>query len=733
MKARERRLLLATLLPALLLATWVALAAALLTITMEPDRRAALGELIAPQGAFIFLAWAVAAALLGWLSRGWYLRHTIAPQRLLERAQALVAGADARELVDEEVGAANSEAVIGMARLIDRQRAEAQRLDREMADEVAAASRKIDEERSRLAALMSELTQAVVVCNMQGVVLLYNGRARLAFRALSQAPQLADGAELVGLGRSIYTVFDRKLVEHALARVEALLREGRADPGAQFVTATPSGQLMRAQMAPVRASGQADDAGAAWEPPAINGFVLMLENVTREFEEETLRDKLLIGLTEGSRASLANMQAATEMLDFPDMDAPMRERFHNVIREEVASMSQRIKALAHTTLQSVKTRWPLEDMRGADLVAASAQRIGALLHRPVTLLEVDAALWLKVDSFSMLFALDYLAGRLIDELQVNALQLRLGPAGQRAQLDLVWPGPSISTETVMGWQMDSMRVGAERSPLSLRDVLERHDGECWFERDRPRQQAFFRFLLPLAETGAAAADLGLRAGDARPEYYDFDLFASTSQTLEWADRPLAELTYTVFDTETTGLNPTEGDEIIQIGAARIVNGKLLVHESFEQLIDPGRDVPEAGIAVHGIRPEMVAGKPTISQVLPAFHTFAAGSVLVAHNAAFDMRFLQLKEQQAGVRFDQPVLDTLLLSAVAQPQQESHALEAIAERVGVALEGRHSALGDALATARVFLKLVALLEGRGIVTLGQAIDAAQKTWYARLKY
>jgi DNA polymerase III epsilon subunit-like protein len=93
-----------------------------------------------------------------------------------------------------------------------------------------------------------------------------------------------------------------------------------------------------------------------------------------------------------------------------------------------------------------------------------------------------------------------------------------------------------------------------------------------------------------------------------------------------------------------------------------------------------------------------------------------------------MRFLQLKEACTGVVFDQPVLDTLLLSALVHPQQESHRLESIAERLGVPVLGRHTALGDAMVTAEVFSSCVPLLAELGIRTLGQARDAAQKTYY-----
>jgi DNA polymerase-3 subunit epsilon len=223
------------------------------------------------------------------------------------------------------------------------------------------------------------------------------------------------------------------------------------------------------------------------------------------------------------------------------------------------------------------------------------------------------------------------------------------------------------------------------------------------------------------------------AGGSRPEFFDFDLFGVTADTGALDDRPLAALACTVFDLETTGLDPSAGDEVIQIGAVRIVGGKLLRHECFDQLVDPGRSIPPDSISIHGITPDRVAGQPRLAEVLPAFHAFAEDTVLVAHNAAFDLRFLQLQEAATGIAFRQPVLDTLLLSAVVHPHQASHRLEEIAARLGVPVLGRHTALGDALVTADVLLQLIPLLEAQGIRTLGQARAAAQKTWQARLQY
>ncbi|WP_040571000.1 3'-5' exonuclease [Methyloversatilis thermotolerans] len=708
-----------------LLLAWGTLSAALLLSTLDAAQRAQLSTLF--EGRWPLPLVALLCVLLP-AAYGLMLlyRRLIGDFACLADEAGILLDTDTERMLPER-GSDELRALVRRINGFVRQRRD---LRADIAARIEASSRSLERERSRLAALMSELSQAIVVCNMDGRILLYNNRARLQFRTLSDTPLLADGAELLGLGRSIYAVFDRQLVVHALDSLAHRLQRGAASPLAQFVTTTRSGQLLRVQVAPVREA----DEGACTDS-ALGGFVLMLDNITRAFEDETARDRMLLTLTDGSRGSLASMQMAIDMLDCPDLDEPTRMRFQTVIRDEVGAMTARVKELAEYAARGMKTRWPLEDMLGSDLVNAAVRRIGALPGMRVLADEVAAEVWLRVDSYSLLQALAYLAARLNDEYDIRALQIRLeaSPQDDRAHLDLIWQGQTMSTETIMGWQMDAMNAGDERSTLSVREVVERHGGEFWLERERVRHRAFFRFRLPrLKACDVTDSETCMRA-EGRPEFYDFDLFALSESGRALVDRPLSELAYTVFDTETTGLDPSAGDEIIQIGAVRILNRRLLRQESFEQLIDPGRPIPAASIPIHGITQDRVSGQPAIDAVLPAFHAYARDTVLVAHNAAFDMRFLQLKEARTGVCFDQPVLDTLLLSALVHPGLPSHRLDAIAERFGVVITARHTALGDALVTAEVLLKLLPLLAGMGIHTLGEAMDASQKTYFARLKY
>jgi len=761
----DRAALVAAALPGVAFALLLAAAIGLLAATLGPEARAQAWALVEPNVALVVMVWFFASLAAGVAMHGAWNRFAAAPARLAERVRVLLtaepAAAEAGDgplpegLAILDAGEGASEGSIALTAAVAALVLQRDSLRREIAERIAEGSREVEQEKSRLAALMAELTQSVVVCNLDGRILLFNARARLQFRALVAAPSTAagggaagtaggtaggliGGAEPIGLGRSIYGVLDRRLVAHALEAVQQRLARGAAHPSAQFVTPTKGGQLLRVQLAPVKESGASPDGGAG---PALNGFVLMLENITQQMAEERARERLLHTLTEGSRGSIGNLQAAVELLEDPALDAPTRERFLGVIREEIGALARRLDEAAAQSATALEQRWPLEDMLGSDFVAAAVRRLQGTPGLAAEAGAVDGELWLKVESYSLIQALRHLAVRLAQAYDVPRVTLRLAAAEQqgvrRAQLDLAFPVAAMSTETVVGWETEPLEdeEGGTGGTLTLRDVVQRHGGAFWFERERARQEGRFRFLLPLAGDGAPLEESAVVRHDSRPEFYDFNLFAARAMQPGDAlgEQRLADLSYTVFDTETTGLKPSEGDRIIQIGATRIVAGRLRRQEAFEQLVDPERPLSEAGIAIHGIRPEMLEGQPRLAEVLPAFHAFAHDTVLVAHNAAFDMRFLQLAEAGTGVRFEQPVLDTLLLSAVVHPNQENHSLEAIAGRLGVTVLGRHTALGDAMVTAEVFVKLVPLLQGMGITTLGEALAASEATYLARLQY
>jgi len=592
-------------------------------------------------------------------------------------------------------------------------------LQEDVGRKISEANARLEAEKNRLAALMSDLTQGVLVCNSEGRILLYNARAKELLDKPS-ADKRSIGGAFVGLGRSIFAIMDKSLIVHALDTIRDKLGEGSRDPSAHLITARNEGQLVRANVTPIL-DGERN----------IDGFVLTLDDITRSVEINSRRDALLRSLTEGTRASLANIRAAIEtILEYPKMTEDHRRRFVAVINDEATTLSARLTQTLAENADTLRAKWPLEDMLGADLCSAIRRRLETELSVRARADPGDTPIWLRVDSYSVVQAMLQVMARAHADFGAREVALTLKPEGRFARIEMRWQVAAHFTG-VAEWEGQLLQSPGHGS--SLEQVMERHGGAAWCTADRPSGAMVFCMHLPTTQPATTTSLPATQ--ESRPEYYDFDLFSQPGQSRELDERALTELAYTVFDTETTGLDPSAGDEIISIGAVRIVNGRLLKHETFDQLIDPRRSLSGASIEIHGITPDMLAGQPLIEDVLPAFHRFAEDTVLVAHNAAFDMRFLQLKEAQTGIRFIQPVLDTLLLSAAAHPGYDTgeHSLEAIAARLGIDVIGRHTALGDAIVTGEGFLKLVPLLAERGIRTLKDAREASRKTLYAKLEY
>ncbi|MBX6378061.1 MAG: 3'-5' exonuclease [Clostridia bacterium] len=179
--------------------------------------------------------------------------------------------------------------------------------------------------------------------------------------------------------------------------------------------------------------------------------------------------------------------------------------------------------------------------------------------------------------------------------------------------------------------------------------------------------------------------------------------------------PLEAVPFTVFDTETTGFSPAE-DRIVAIGAVRLVSGRMVL-PLFDSLINPCRHLPPEVAALTGIDEAALRRAPTAGQVLPVFLAFARGTVLVAHNAAFDRAFLARELWRTRrQRLRQLCLDTRQLAMALEPGRSAD-LDELARRHDVSLTGRHTALGDAVIAAKLLLRFLETCYGSGIRTLG----------------
>ena len=190
--------------------------------------------------------------------------------------------------------------------------------------------------------------------------------------------------------------------------------------------------------------------------------------------------------------------------------------------------------------------------------------------------------------------------------------------------------------------------------------------------------------------------------------------------------------FVVVDLETTGMDPKK-DRVVSVGAFRIVDGKILLGDVFDELVNPGRSIPVESIHVHAIVPDMIRSARMAWEVMEDFLGFLGDDILVAHHARFDLFFInRVMREQYGFPLQNLVVDTVLMcrQVVIEPDPYGQrrgakrcSLDALTERYGIDLPERHTAIGDAMATAIIFQRLLVEMERAGWGSLGDLIRAA----------
>jgi DNA polymerase-3 subunit epsilon len=609
--------------------------------------------------------------------------------------------------------------MVMLANVINESADAFQKLQIDVDSEIHKSSLALKEERNRLAALMSELPYGVVVCNLDGRVMLYN---RMAHEMLNQGEN-PEGGGAIGLGRSIFAVLERDPLVHALEVMNHAFDQDQVKPALGLMTKLCGNRFIRVNMAPVTSDSS--------EKNHLSGFVLSLEDITGEVDADSERDKMLQSMIDAVQASLGRLhQGVNTICDVPGTGDEACHLHRQAITQVTDDLEEHLAMARQLYTEHRAAYGNRENVLSDTLIRLISNNLTARfeMHAKVDAVESN---WLKIDSYAIVQAITTLAGFLKAKYSIAVITLSVAEnKNSFAGLKLKWSEQAIPRQAISDWLELPLFMDSAGTTDSAGAIIDKHGGAVTIVGHGQNYCDGVEVTLPIA-LEEEMADLHSSIAP-RPISYEFDLFHQSGQDA-LAKMPLRKLTFVAFDTETTGLNPSEGDEIIQLGAVRIVNGRMLHNECIDQLVNPQRHVPTSSVEIHGIDPDLLPSQPVITNVLPNFHAFVTDSVMVAHNAAFDMRFLQLKEEDAGLKFDNPVLDTLLLSSVVHPNQEGHSLDAIAERFNITIVGRHTALGDALVTGEILLKLIPLLEAPGIVTLEDALEASIKSPYAKITY
>lgn len=569
----------------------------------------------------------------------------------------------------------------------------------EVSRAMKTGAQRADDKKNYLENVIRGLDEGVVVCDKNGRILLYN----------PSSLRILQTPEAIGLGRSLYEILPKGPVEHTLNSLKTGTEQHSNKASTDFVSSVIGKEhRLLCRMGPLAV----DD-----EAPSHTGFVMTFNDVTSRQGALRKRNELLRKTIEEFRSPLASLKSVAENLhshdDIPDS---LRKSFHRIILDEAESLNQQISELAETTRKMLGGELVTSDIYSPDLIRSVSHR--EAVSRAIKVTQTGLPLWLRVDSHAMVVLLEFYILH-INELQgITEFDMDADHREHKVYLDLTWRGKPLSQTQLLEWEHERL-TDCVGSP-SVENVLRQHSSVIWSQK-HPRINGSSLLRIPVPSS-ARQWEHTVDDIPPRPISYDFDISEMAGNDSELKSRKLRDLNFVVFDSETTGLNPDQGDEIISIAGVRVVNQRILSDEVFDQLVHPGRSIPKASIRYHGITDDDVKDAPAIDDVLPQFKAFVGDSVMVAHNAWFDLKFLKRREMSSGIRFRNPVLDTLILSVCLHGHDVDQSLDAIVERLGIEIFERHTALADSLATAELLLRLIDLLEAQGIVTLQDAFDA-----------
>ncbi|MEM0899061.1 MAG: exonuclease domain-containing protein [Pseudomonadota bacterium] len=544
-------------------------------------------------------------------------------------------------------------------------------------------------QKSRLEALLQEMHHGVIICSLSGRVSLYNRHALRILQVNEYTTSDGDSEPVLigtlGLGRDLFNIVERRPFGSV---IDTLMGAENPENALPIVFSTRDMSVT-----------MCGHVSLHYEQNQVAGMTIVFDDVTDELAAGLERDRLLREASDGLGSCLAN-----DSLD--DMRAAV-----STARDKLETASNSILASA----------WPTRDISAKRLFRGTLKALEDLTL-PIT--TSGESVVINGDSATLIALLRKLTIDGVLETRPASIELRAEAEGFRRTLSIELKSPK---NTSQNWLEKSMSDNADEMTafLSGAAILERHRAKI----ESTDENGHFTITLDFPANASLRSDTrtaeALKPRDPRPEFYDFEIFGSKRMnTLN--DVPLRDLYCVVFDCEMTGLDPRAGHEIVSIAGVRIVNGRVLSGEVFDQLVNPGKPIPPASTAIHHISDEMVFDAPKIPQVLRSFHSFAHDQVLIAHNAAFDMAFIAKKENAARVKFDHTVLDTVLLAAHLNGTSDSLTLDALANRYKITIpeEKRHTALGDAVATAKVFCKMIKPLESAGVRTVGDALEVSK---------
>jgi len=278
-------------------------------------------------------------------------------------------------------------------------------------------------EKNILAAMMAELPEAIMICNNEGRIILYNTQAKRFFNehvvshsVLNRGPGSKDISvdyeekRFLGIGRSIFDLVDRNVIQHALDEMHVHLDRKEDNVVSSFVLTAKGNRLLRGRTVPVLSSNR-----------DFSGFIIIFSDITQGLRSEARAEFLLHSFQNRIRHSTTSIKSAIGIMqEYPEMSPNRRERLIDIIQNESKALGQLIQREAEMALEQPKKEWPLAPALAADLIEAFRKKATKLLDVTLEIENTNGDGWVRVDTYSMLLILLFMLDRIVENVGVKS-------------------------------------------------------------------------------------------------------------------------------------------------------------------------------------------------------------------------------------------------------------------------------------------------------------------------
>ncbi len=658
-----------------------ALPAFLLWLDFSSFEKEQMISLLAPRQTLLAVMLGCAALLPVLFFGAYFSRHLRTMRTLNSQLREAAEGRTVELKFEDEVPPEARDLANSASEMLQRALDKQDELNSNLASATSISSR----DRTRFTAMIGELAQGVMVCDVNGNLLLFNSRAR---------ELLGEESNRVDLGGSIFRLFDQELIKHGLSILRHRLNNGDVHARAVLNASSHEGTLVRVQMAPVVEGAE----HAATLAEAITGFILTLDDVTLQHSISTRRDLLLQSLTRETRNMLTRLRTGLDSLG-RTVESRQHSGLIKALGRDVRRHCEHLERLSFQQSDLLEQTWPLEPILASDLLTAINQRLGREHGTELPMSAVlPAETWVRSDGFAMVQGVTAVVQTLARDWESHVTSLSARADNGLLVMSLHWADGTLRQEDFRALAMASARRGNEASSTSMLELLQRHSGRAWLEESRTGQN--LRLAIPLCEPPVL--------GSASTERGDYD-FGDRIETgsIRAPEAPLAKQVCTAVGMlASPAASGEKTDGHISLAAIRLVNGTIqsTARTEFETqwLNSP---VNEA----EGPDPLALA-------------RFSEGTVVALHDA--ERTLSKLGQGQREVLESANIVDTASMARLAMPMADGFSLYLIAEQLGV--EPRvDSAESIARTTGKIYLRLAKALESRGIRSYAQLDHAVRQ--------